>query len=140
MDRLIYKKGRKTIASKPWCFEAMCIIDDGRGNNIFDMCTKAVEYLFDGYDITKIGHDTAAGFCLRVFEWYRRDCTKISSVSKADGNGKARLRELYKTFFDGWGILPTELAKQPPQLLFGVLYGVDENGEIPDEVKILYGL
>ena len=44
MDRLIYKNGRKTIASKPWCFKAMCIIDDGRENNIFDMCKKIAEY------------------------------------------------------------------------------------------------
>ena len=54
---LTYEKDGKTYISKPFDFEAMCIINDSHMQNencgFFRHCRDAVDYLFEGTDVTQ---------------------------------------------------------------------------------------
>lgn len=70
----------KKIVSKPWDFEAMCIVDDARGKARGDLSlTKdAVAYLFEGTEATASVLNTVppaeiATFCKKVCAWYISD-------------------------------------------------------------------
>lgn len=56
-----------------------------------------------------------------------------------DGRG---LETVYTEMFRAYGLLPGEIAKQDPILLFMTLDGLheEENREIPDSLKFFYGL
>lgn len=68
------------IVSKPWDFEAMCLVDDARRNRGGDlsMGKTAVAYLFEGTKATEdvLKAATAAEMatvCKKVCRWYVED-------------------------------------------------------------------
>lgn len=76
----------------------------------------------------------AVGLLCRCIK--RKKRVKTAAVSKGGG----RLRDLYKVFFENFHILPSEVAKQPPFILFEMLdTAEDEEEEIPDNLKWFYG-
>lgn len=140
---LRYEKNGKTIKSAPWCFEAMCLVDDNRCDNIVKMCSKAVEYLFESEDIT-LSELTASGrllfFCLDVFKQYQNDINIISVPGTSSGNS-SRLRDVYKMLFDAWGILPSDAAIQEPRIFLQMLTQKDDStAATSTSVDLLYGL
>ena len=54
---LIYEKDKKKYVSKPFDFEAMCIINDAHNDETkkgpLSICRDAVDYLFEGSDVTQ---------------------------------------------------------------------------------------
>ena len=70
------------IISKPWDFEAMCMIDDARSENPnggrLRLCTEAVHYLFEGTAATEsvlksLSPQSLTAMSLKVFGWYNQD-------------------------------------------------------------------
>lgn len=62
---------------------------------------------------------------------------------KSNGStGKKSTRELYGIFFKAYGILPGELAKQSPVILFKMLDVTEDEKrkEIPKGYEFFYGL
>ena len=141
---LNFKKGRKTIKSKPWCFEAMCLVDDNRCINVMDMCGKAVEYLFEDSDVTLKEISDSGNLlplCLEVFKWY----IDVMHVASAKGGGTSandtRLRDVYKALFEAWGILPSAVAAQDPKLLLQMFIQSEDNPDgISPGLGVLYGM
>lgn len=80
---LYIKSGREKIVSKPWDFEAMCIVDDAKrtGAGTIRAGMAAVYYLFSG---TKATGDVIDGLpdakkaelAMRVYAWYTDDTAK----------------------------------------------------------------
>lgn len=74
---LYIKSGREKIVSKPWDFEAMCLIDDTKrsGAGMIRAGMSAVYYLFTG---TKATNDVIDGLAdakkaelaMRAYGWY----------------------------------------------------------------------
>lgn len=141
---LKYEKDGKIIRSAPWCFEAMCLVDDNRyAKNVVKMCSNAVEYLFKSEDVT-LSELTASGnllfFCLDVFRQYQNDIN-IISVPGTSGDKSACLRDVYKLLFDAWGILPSAVAVQEPRIFLGMLAQNDDNTSASSSsIDLLYGL
>lgn len=78
------------IISKPWDFEAMCLVDDERneGKGNLSMAKNAVAYLFEGTDATEEVLNSAppatlATFCQKVCNWY------VSDMSQAVKNAQS---------------------------------------------------
>lgn len=70
---------KKTIISKPFDFEAMCIINDAhndeRAKGPLSMCRGAVEYLFEGTDATQeiinsLSVEEHTRLCLTLWRMY----------------------------------------------------------------------
>ena len=142
MERyLTINKGKKKIRSKRWCFEAMCLLDDGRvKGNFYEGAISAVMYLFaDNEDaVAGCGAKKIVGMIHTLLEWFRSD---ISTFSGGNGNGENHsLREIYRMLFSAWGVLPDAVERQDPKLLFTAISGAEEKPEIPDSVKALYGI
>lgn len=78
---LSIKQGKKTIVSKPWDFEAMCLVDDAKRSNrsgTLRSAVAAVYYLFEGTEVTGETLDTLAPsalskLCMQVHRWYTDD-------------------------------------------------------------------
>lgn len=70
--------GNKKIISKPFDFEAMCIIDDARFGDragTLNLCRNVVPYLFDGTEATeeelkKFPPDVMTRLCKKIWEIY----------------------------------------------------------------------
>lgn len=61
---------------------------------------------------------------------------------KSDSGKGGRARDIYGTMFKSKGILPNDLARQDPKLLFTVLNQLEdeETEEIPPEFGFFYGM
>lgn len=148
MRRLTVQKGKKTVYSKPWDFEAMCLVDDCRSTaNPVQMCTACVEYLFDGVLTTEQLHGFGGRkmyeLCLTVVCWYRADVLKASASCNVSADGRmaaGKLRDVYRAIFQAWGRLPDEVGRQTPSALFLAIAGGSEQTEIPSNVSALYGI
>ena len=76
---LTIKQDKKTIISKPFDFEAMCIINDAhndeRAKGPLSMCRDAVNYLFEGTDATQevidaLSVEEHTQLCLALWRMY----------------------------------------------------------------------
>lgn len=74
-----FEYGGRTYVSKPFDFEAMCIVNDAHNSMAkhgpLNICRGAVDYLFDGTDATeavmeKLDVSVRTALCLRVWELY----------------------------------------------------------------------
>lgn len=142
MERyLTITKGKNKIRSKRWCFEAMCLLDDGRAKgNFYEGSLAAIMYLFAGNEeaVAGCGAKKIVGMIHTLMEWFRNDVTTFSGTG---GNGENHsLREVYHLLFAAWGVLPDAIERQDPKLLFTAIAGGEEKTEIPDSVKALYGI
>lgn len=72
-------KEDKTVVSRPFDFEAMCLVDDAHSAakrpGILRMCRPAVEYMFDGTEaggefIKTLDPGAMAALCLEVWDMY----------------------------------------------------------------------
>ena len=72
-------KEDKTVVSRPFDFEAMCLVDDAHSAakrpGILRMCRPAVEYMFDGTEaggefIKTLDPKEMAALCLEVWDMY----------------------------------------------------------------------
>lgn len=78
---LSVKLGKKTIVSKPWDFEAMCLVDDAKKKSKGGSLrhgANAVYYLFEGTEVTgevlqKMEPAIFGKLCLKVSGWYSAD-------------------------------------------------------------------
>ena len=68
---------KKTIVSKPFDFEAMCLINDASGEDkgVFTVCRGAVSYLFEGTAVTndvlaKLPPGEMAALCRKTWAFY----------------------------------------------------------------------
>ena len=140
----VEQNGRK-IKSRAWCFEAMCLIDDKRDRNVYEACIGAADYLFDGRaDLSECGYETELRVCAELFEQYKKDVYESAKMPNRPSGGESRhithLRELYSVLFELWGIMPSDVARQEPRLLFAALTPRDAEPQISAGVKSLYGL
>ncbi len=76
---LTYETDGKKYTSKPFDFEAMCIINDAHTKNedggFFRHCRDAVDYLFEGTDVTQDMIDSMdigerIGMCRTLWRFY----------------------------------------------------------------------
>ena len=76
---LTYEKDGKKYTSKPFDFEAMCIINDSHTKNddsgYLRHCSGAVDYLFEGTDVTqdvidKMDIGVRGKMCLTLWKFY----------------------------------------------------------------------
>lgn len=149
MQRVLQIKwGRGKIISKPWDFEAMCLVDDNRGGGEIKMCIEAVYYLFEGTSMTndrlrKISAETLSALCRTVWIWYVSDAAEMikytESMPKEQG-GVVTMRDIYAQMFKAWGKLPHEVALCRPHDLFAVIGSKTNENAIPPEAGALYGL
>ncbi len=144
---LCFRINKKFIVSKPWDFEAMCLIDDQRENGInIEACKDALYYLFEGTEVTdevieKIPPDIMFSMLKKLFIWYLSDVKLITGKSSNthQKNSGVKLRDIYREMFKAWGILPSEIGKNAPKDIFGILSS-ENKAEIPSELKELYGI
>lgn len=70
---------KKTITSKPFDFEAMCIINDAhndeKGKGPLSMCRGAVDYLFEGTEATQevinsLALNVRTNLCITLWSMY----------------------------------------------------------------------
>ena len=153
---LIIKIGRGKVNSKPWDFEAMCLVDDNRmAQNDVQRCIDAVYYLFEGTKITNeylesMSYDRLRELCEQVRDWYVEDVLKLLKIQKNTDKKQAKnnkgLRGIYTSFFNAWGILGDAIARQRPEHIFALL---EENesaavdnmiDELSPEVRAMYGM
>lgn len=81
---------KEKIVSKPWDFEAMCLVDDARRKQGGDlsMGKEAVSYLFEGTSATENVLKTApaaemATACKKVCRWYVEDMAVASKNAQS---------------------------------------------------------
>lgn len=74
---LSIQRGRSKIVSKPFDFEAMCIVDDAhkKGTGAIRAGMEAVYYLFTGTSVTDedihaLSYEKQTELAMRVFKWY----------------------------------------------------------------------
>ena len=76
------------VISKPWDFEAMCLVDDNRMvQNDVQRCADAVYYLFEGTKITNeylegMSYDRLCELCEQVRDWYVEDVLRLLKIQK----------------------------------------------------------
>lgn len=70
---------KKKIVSKPFDFEAMCLVNDahnrGEKTGPLNICREAVDYMFEGTDATQdvinsLDVEVRTGLCLKVWNFY----------------------------------------------------------------------
>lgn len=151
---LIIKIGKGKIISKPWSFEALCMVDDRRASNsgggVMRCCLGAVQFLFEGTKATDeflmgLGHARLNDLCKQVWLWYMEDVQRLIEIQKdAPQSGeKGRIRDLYTSMFKAWGILGEELGRQRPEHIFMLLEPEKEENmldNIPKASRCFYGL
>lgn len=144
---LVIKAGKGKIISKPWDFEAMCRYDDHRGEGM-GAAIGAVYYLFEGTTATeeylgRIGKERLTELCRQVQVWYYKDLMEAidQNAPKKSENKDVRLRSIYKTAFEAFGILPKDLAVCAPKDIFYILKeDISDQFDIAPEMKVWYGL
>ena len=76
---LTFTKGKTKYVSKPFDFEAMCIINDAHNNEEkngpLNICREAVDYMFEGTDATQevinlLAPGTRAKLCTQLWNFY----------------------------------------------------------------------
>ena len=76
---LTFKHDNKKYVSKPFDFEAMCIINDAHNdenkNGPLNICREAVDYMFEGTDATQdiidaIDVGTHSRLCMELWKFY----------------------------------------------------------------------
>ena len=76
---LTFEKDKKKYVSKPFDFEALCMIGDAHGvkenHSIFSICRDAIDYLFEGTEATQDIIDSMdvkehAKMCLTLWNFY----------------------------------------------------------------------
>lgn len=96
---LTFIENKKKYVSKPWNFEAFCRVQDmhlrrrydENGNDIGPytdsigrICSEAVDYLFEGTQVTQDVLDTAIAvkmkMCREVFAWYMEDMKEVKNA------------------------------------------------------------
>ena len=77
--QLTFKHDNKKYVSKPFDFEAMCIINDAHNdenkNGPLNICREAVDYMFEGTDATQdiidaIDVGTHSRLCMELWKFY----------------------------------------------------------------------
>lgn len=157
---LVIKIGRGKIISRPWNFEAMCIVDDARlgeeNPGVLKLAIDAVFYLFEGTGATeeylkKLPEKTMMDLCMKVWTWYSTDliyASDIISKGKQSGEGEKiqRLRDVYRSMLQNCFKLPDEVGRQIPRNVFYVLAGKEETPEdknseiLTTGCAVLYGM
>lgn len=144
---LIIRAGRGKIISKPWDFEAMCLIDDNLDKaGVVNICMDSLCYLFEGTTATpetfsKMSYERLQEMCEKLFSWFVSDIKSIPAGQQANPNHNAKLRDIYKAVFKAWGTLPREIGLQRPKNLFKLLEEEEPDlADLPMEVRALYGL
>lgn len=151
---LTIKIGRGKIISKPWDFEALCLVDDKRAENasILKICTDAVYYLFEGTKATneflkRLSFETISKLCNEVWIWYVSDMSEATKEHKKgrgeSKDGDYKLRNMYYEIFKAWGRLPDEIGRQRPYNVFYVINHAaneDSNAMSEDDIRSYYGL
>ena len=122
---LTFKHDNKKYVSKPFDFEAMCIINDAHNdenkNGPLNICREAVDYMFEGTDATQdiidaIDVGTHSRLCMELWKFYN------SSKSQP-------LRTLYADWFRQRGLLPNVISKQNPFVLFKMIDDLEDDTE-----------
>ncbi len=76
---LTFTKDKQKYVSKPFDFEAMCIINDahndGTKNGPLNICREAVDYMFEGTDATQdiiesLDTGDRAKMCIELWSFY----------------------------------------------------------------------
>lgn len=76
---ITFTKDKEKYVSKPFDFEAMCIINDAHnsaeGRGPLNICRGAVDYLFEGTNATQdiinsLGLETRSRLCLELWGFY----------------------------------------------------------------------
>ena len=157
---LVIKVGRGKIVSRPWNFEAMCLVNDaqvgGGQPGITKMAIGAVFYLFEGTNATEdylksLSEKVMSGLCLKVWTWYVSDIMYFNGINtgkSADGEGdKIKcLRDIYRIMLKNCFKVPDEIGRQIPKNVFYVLAQPEETKEnLTSEIlttgcAALYGL
>ena len=146
----------KKIISKPWCFEAFCIMSDKKyeKENEFEAYMEAAAYLFLQTPVTddilkNLPTADIKNIIDNIGAWYLDDLMQISKMNsiKADSENAKKdsdIRDIYISFFKIYKILPSELAKQPPLFVFSLLGSADEKDitpvDLPPDLQALYGM
>ena len=151
MQRILtIKIGKGKILSKPWCFEALCTVDDSReANSAIGRCMEAVRYLFEGTKATDeflkgLGYARLNELCRQVWKWYISDIRRLLNIQKniPQESGSGKMRDLYTSMFKAWGILGDELGKQRPEHIFLLLEDEDSGKmqeAVSDASRVFYG-
>lgn len=146
---LVIKMGKGKIISKPWDFEAMCLVDDNRKEGAGTGALEAVYYLFEGTKatneyLTNLPRKTVLGLCNQVWLWYLDDVTQLLKAGSGNAGEKAtKLRDLYRLIFQAWGRLPDEIGRQRPRDVFELLTEPETDfsiSDLPPESQAFYGL
>lgn len=146
---LVLKRKNKKIISFPWCFEAFCIMCDNRSKSPIQSAEEAVRYLFLGTEATddvvnELSEKQRKELCIKVLKWFIDDMAVVTKKmpAQANGGGTSDLRDVYSLSYKAWGTLPSEIAKQRPCDVFGILLSGDDDklDEIPEDLKCLYGI
>lgn len=76
---LSFTKGDTKYISKPFDFEAMCLINDAHNDDKkhgpLNICRDAVDYMFEGTDadqsvIDSLDVSVRSGLCIKLWEFY----------------------------------------------------------------------
>ncbi len=154
-QRVLYIKiGRGKIISKPWDFEALCLVDDNRTENtsILRICIDAVYYLFEGTKATNeylhsLSAEKIIQLCADVWEWYLHDMAEATKGHKKANHENVdsdyKLRNIYYEIFKAWGRLPDEIGRQKPSNVFYLLKqaaNADSDEMSEADIRAYYGL
>ena len=91
---LTFKHDNKKYVSKPFDFEAMCIINDAHNdenkNGPLNICRDAVDYMFEGTEATQdiinsLDVNTRSRLCIELWKFYIEALTSKRVITlKAD--------------------------------------------------------
>ena len=152
---LVLKNENKTIISKPWCFEALCLINDSdiTGDVSLKIYMNVMMYLFEGTEATdeiilKLPVQELRKMAQKLNSWYMEDMISLLKIKdeipkKENNSAGGCLRDIYNSIFKAWGTMPSEVAKQPPVFIFNLLKGEGSNvtkESLPEDLKALYGM
>ena len=128
---LTFKHDNKKYVSKPFDFEAMCIINDAHNdenkNGPLNICREAVDYMFEGTDATQdiidaIDVGTHSRLCMERVDNKKR-------VKGGNSSKSQPLRTLYADWFRQRGLLPNVISKQNPFVLFKMIADLEDDTE-----------
>lgn len=145
----------KKVISKPWCFEALCLISDNNDSESVSLKAyiEVVQYLFEGTEVTD---DIILALPIQKLQeltdtlnrWYMEDMMWLLQIKKEIPKNESNiaggsLRDIYNSIFRAWGTMPSEVAKQPPMFIFNLLKSDDSNvtkESLPSDLRALYGM
>ena len=91
---LTFKHDNKKYVSKPFDFEAMCIINDAHNdenkNGPLNICREAVDYMFEGTDATQdiidaIDVGTHSRLCMELKRKSKKSINDVCLIVNYDG-------------------------------------------------------